>query len=140
MLSQSFFLLNSEVRNFIKLLLGSITDSRYCFFELFVMSIHSYFYLHHFLFFLFPFLFISFHFPLDHVLYLQVESHSIVMNRIQDHRLTRSLSNIFMDVHLDFLNLFFNVVLNDFNPLDDNIFKYSLSLFNINIILKVFIT
>lgn len=61
------------------------------------------------------------------------------MNRIQNHRLTWILAHIVMDINSNFLYLFFHVILNDFNPLNNYVLKYSLSLFYINIILYVFI-
>jgi len=61
------------------------------------------------------------------------------MNRIQNHRLTWIFSYILVNINSNFLYLFFNVILNDFNPLNNYVLKDSLSLFYINIILYVFI-
>jgi len=61
------------------------------------------------------------------------------MNRIQNYRLTWIFTYIVVNVNSDFLYLFFHVILNDFNPLNNYVLKDSLSLFYINIILYVFI-
>jgi len=61
------------------------------------------------------------------------------MNRIQNYRLTWIFTYIVVNVNSNFLYLFFHVILNDFNPLNNYVLKDSLSLFYINIILYVFI-
>jgi len=61
------------------------------------------------------------------------------MNRIQNYRLTWIFTYIVVNINSNFLYLFFHVILNDFNPLNNYVLKDSLSLFYINIILYVFI-
>ena len=61
------------------------------------------------------------------------------MNRIQNHRLTWILTDVVVNINSYLLNLFLDVILNDFNPLNNYVLKDSLSLFYIHIVLYVFI-
>ena len=61
------------------------------------------------------------------------------MNRIQNDWLTWILTYVVMNINSYFLYLFLNVILNDFNPLNNDVLKDSLSLFYIYIVLYVFI-
>ena len=139
MLWQTVFLRENEALKAIKLLLSGITDSCNRIFKLLIMSINRYFNLHHFLFLLFPFLLIGFHLPLQNILNFKIKSHSIIMNRIQNDWLTWILTYVVMNINSYFLYLFLNVILNDFNPLNNDVLKDSLSLFYIYIVLYVFI-
>ena len=61
------------------------------------------------------------------------------MNRIQNYWLTWIFTYIVVNINSYFLNLFLDVILNHFNPLNNYVLKDSLSLFYIHIVLYVFI-
>lgn len=130
MVLNSLLELSNKVLLDIDLLLSGLAYCRKRIFQLLSVPILLDFQLEELFFFQFGFLLNSFHFPLHNIFYFQVQGHTVIMDRVENDWVGRS--TIITYLNFELLNLFLNEILNYFDTLNDDIFKYSLSLIDVH--------
>jgi len=112
---------------------GRVVKSSGHFMDLPFQSIRDYFKLHYLVLFGLGFLLEGLNLPLDDVFDFEIESHPIVVDRVQDDRVGHSHRPVARLTHLNFelLYRFLHVVLDDLHSLDDHVFEDALPLLEV---------